>query len=132
MENTARIVFFNEIDFTTGEVRRIKLNPVFIAGIRDKFVKVDPEPSGLASMACTVIDYNGREILVVERFIDVVQAVAFENAHYFWHDNAKYALPDKLRQVSDKLKIIQEVEPKVVSRDNSPCQCESGDKASDL
>ena len=122
-----REVFFNEVDFEKGEVRLIKLKPVYIAGIRSKFIQVDPEYSGLHSMECTVIDYNGREVLVIERFADVIQTIAFEFAANFWYDNAKFILPKKLKQVSERLKIIQEVEPKVVPREDCVDQCESED-----
>jgi hypothetical protein len=103
-----REIFVNEIDFDKAEVRLIKLNPIFIVGIREKFVRVDPTANGLGDMDCTVIDYNGREILVVEKFRDVVQAVAFEDAYNFYHDNAKYHLPDALRRLSKQLKFIQD------------------------
>ena len=92
-----REIFFNEVDFGKGEVRLIKIKPAYIAGIRSKFIQVDPEHSGLYSMECTVIDYNGREILVVERFADVVQTIASEFTANFWCDNAKYILPEKLK-----------------------------------
>ena len=120
-----RKVFFNEIDFQKGEVRLIQLNPVFVVGIRSKFIRVDPKPSGLHSMDCTVLEYNGREILVVESLLDVIQTIAFENAANFWHDNAKYILPQKLRRLSEKLQIIQGAEPEVVPREDSSYQCES-------
>ena len=120
-----REIFFNEIDFEKGEVHLIKLKPAYIVGIRSKYIRVDPEYSGLHSMECSVIDYNGREILVVEQFPNVIQTIASEFTANFWHDNAKYILPQNLKQLSKKIKIIQDLEPKVVSREDSADQCES-------
>ena len=120
-----RKVFFNEIDFQTGEVRLIQLTPVCITGIRSKFIRVDHTANGLHSMVCTILEYNGHEILVVESILDVIQTIAFENAANFWHDNAKFILPEKLRKLSEKLKIIQEASPEVVPRVDYSAQCES-------
>ena len=109
-EMPERALYFNEVDFDKSEVRLIKMFPMAITGIREKSVR----PAEGFGMRCTLIEYNGRERLVLESFERVLKAVVFEREFITWNLFAEHDMVEKSKVLYGHLKFIRDAEPEVV------------------
>ena len=115
-ETSERALYFNEIDFDKSEVRLIKMNPMAITGIREKSVR----PAEGHGMRCTLIEYNGRERLVLENFEGVLKAVVFEREFITWNLFAEHDIVEKWKVFCGHLKFIRDIDIEAVERQDEP------------
>jgi len=115
-ETLERKIYLNEIDIDKGEVRLIKLNPGYITGMREKYIRCSPDRGTMHDMTFTILEYNGRERLVVEPFLKIVQILAFEHHHSLQYSEAYHILPLQLSAFQKQLNIIRDAEPESVER----------------